>query len=112
MYICYLLPPACISEDLRGLPEINVHMTDRFLLGGGDQTFRLGLLLSSTRKWLITGAMEAVVLVTKFRALMTGSVRPFTLGLISTVIIAVLDVAYASSYRATKMHAPNAKVMS
>ena len=51
-------------------------MTDRFLLGGGDRTFNLGLLLSSAGKWLITGAMAAVGLVTEFRALRTGGVRP------------------------------------
>ncbi len=78
------------------LPEVTVHMTDRFLLGGGDRTFHLGLLLASAGKWLITGAMAAVGLITEFRALKTGGVRPFALGLASTGIIAVLGLAYAS----------------
>ena len=78
------------------LPEVTVHMTDRFLLGGGDRTFHLGLLLASAGKWLITGAMAAVGHITEFRALKTGGVRPFALGLASTGIIAVLGLAYAS----------------
>ena len=61
--------------------EVTVHMTDRFLLGGGDRTFHLGLLLSSAGKWLIKGAMAAVGLVTEFCALRNGGVRPFTLNL-------------------------------
>ena len=77
-------------------PEVTVHMTDRFLLGGGDRTFHLGLLLASAGKWLITGAMAAVGLITEFRARRTGGIRPFTLGLVSTGIIAVLGLAYAS----------------
>ncbi len=78
------------------LPEVTVHMTDRFLLGGGDRTFHLGLLLASAGKWLITGAMAAVGLITEFHALKTGGIRPFALGLASTGIIAVLGLAYAS----------------
>ena len=78
------------------LPEVTVHMTDRFLLGGGDRTFHLGLLLASAGKWLTTGAMAAVGLITEFRALKTGGVRPFALCLASTGIIAVLGLAYAS----------------
>ena len=66
------------------------------LLGGGDRTFHLGLLLASAGKWLTTGAMAAVGLITEFRALKTGGVRPFALGLASTGIIAVLGLAYAS----------------
>ena len=53
-------------------------------------------LLASAGKWLITGAMAAVGLITEFRALKTGGVRPFALGLASTGIIAVLGLAYAS----------------
>ena len=78
------------------LPEVTVHMTDRFLLGGGDRTFHLGLLLASAGKWLITGAMAAVGHITEFRALRTGGVRPFALGIASMGIIAVLGLAYAS----------------
>ncbi len=78
------------------LPEITLHMTDRFIFGGGDRTLNLAVLLGTAGKWLITCAMAGVGLITEFRALKTGGIQPFTLGLISTGIIAVLGLLYAS----------------
>ena len=78
------------------LPEITLHLTDRFIFGGGDHTLNLAVLLGAAGKWLITGAMAGVGLITEFRALKAGGIQPFTLGLISTGIIAVLGLLYAS----------------
>ena len=65
--------PAILNRDI--IDDV-VAVEDRFLLGGGDRTFHLGSLLASAGKWLITGAMAAVGLITGFRALRSGGVRP------------------------------------
>ena len=77
-------------------PEITLHLTDRFVLGGGDRTFDAAKLLGQTAKWTITAAMAAVGLMTEFRALKAGGMKPFTLGLLSTAIIALLGLLLAS----------------
>ena len=76
-------------------PEVTFHLTDRFLFGVGDRTIDLAATFGAAGKWIITAAIAAVGLVTEFRALRTGGVRPFLLGLLSTVVIAVLGLAYA-----------------
>jgi uncharacterized integral membrane protein (TIGR00698 family) len=78
------------------LPEITFHMTDRFIFGQGDHTIHLADFLAKTAKWIITGAMAGVGLITEFRAMKTGGLSPFALGLGATVIISVLGLAYAN----------------
>ena len=78
------------------LPEITFHMTDRFIFGQGDHTIHLANFLAKTAKWFITGAMAGVGLITEFRAMKTGGLSPFALGLGATVIISVLGLAYAN----------------
>lgn len=77
-------------------PKITLHLTDRFVLGGGDRTFDAAELFGQAAKWIITTAMVAVGLMTEFRALKTGGMKPFTLGLLSTAIIALLGLLLAS----------------
>ena len=76
-------------------PEMTFHMTERFLFGAGDRTIDMAYSLGEAGKWLITGAIAGVGLVTEFRALRSGGVRPFLLGLISTVILALLALGYS-----------------
>ena len=64
------------------------------MFGGGDRTFNPGFVLATADRWLITGAMAGVGLVTEFRAFRTAGVPPFLLGLVSTCIFAVLGMAY------------------
>lgn len=66
------------------------------MFGGGDRTFNLGFVLATADRWLITGATAGVGLVTEFRALSIVGVQTFTLGVVSTAVIAALGVAYAS----------------
>lgn len=53
-------------------------------------------MLATADRWLITGAMAGVGLVTEFRALSIVGVQTFTLAIVSTAVIAVLRRAYAS----------------
>ena len=76
-------------------PEITFHLTDRFVFGGGDQTVDLADILGQAAKWLLTGAIAGVGLLTEFRALRRGGVRPFLLGLLSAAIIALLGLGYS-----------------
>ena len=66
------------------------------MFGGGDLTFKLGSVLATADRWLITGATAGVGLVTEFRSLSTVGVQPFALGVVSTAVIAALGLAYAS----------------
>ena len=75
-------------------PEVTLHMTDRFLFGAGDRTIDLAYSLGEVGKWLITGAIAGVGLVTELRALRSGGVRPFLLGLVSTGILSLLGLCY------------------
>ena len=76
-------------------PEVTMHMTDRFIFGAGDRTLDLATTLGEAGKWVITAAIAGVGLMTEFRALRTGGVRPFMLGLAASVLIAALGLGYA-----------------
>ena len=76
-------------------PEVTMHMTERFIFGAGDRTLDLATTLGEAGKWVITAAIAGVGLMTEFRALRTGGVRPFMLGLASSVLIAALGLGYA-----------------
>ncbi len=66
------------------------------MFGSGDRRFNLGFVLATADRWLITGAMAGVGLVTEFSALRTAGVQPFTLAIVSTTVIAALGLAYAN----------------
>jgi uncharacterized membrane protein YadS len=76
-------------------PEVTFHLTDRFLFGSGDRTIDLAAVLGAGGKWIITAAIAGVGLVTEFRTLRTGGMKPFLLGFFATVVIAVLGLAYS-----------------
>ncbi len=94
-FILFFLALALL-RTLGFFPEITLHMNNRFVFGAGEHTFDLAKVCSQVAKWLITCAMAAVGLITEFRALKTGGVRPFTLGLVATCIISVLGLIYAT----------------
>ena len=76
-------------------PEVTFHLTDRFFLGAGDRTVDLANSLAQAGKWVITGAIAGVGFNTEFRALRSAGLRTVMLGLLATVIIAVLAFFYA-----------------
>ena len=76
-------------------PEVTLHMSDRFVFGGGDRTVDLAAALGEAGKWIITAAIAAVGLATEFRTFRTGGMRPFLLGLVAAVLIAALALGYA-----------------
>ena len=77
-------------------PDVTLHMTDRFLFGAGDRTLNLATILGIGAKFLITGAMAGVGLITEIQSLRTGGLKPFVVGLSLTGIIALLGLLYAS----------------
>ncbi|MCY4587638.1 MAG: putative sulfate exporter family transporter [Bryobacterales bacterium] len=76
-------------------PEVTLHMADRFVLGAGDRTLDLAAVLGQAGKWVITAAIAGIGLITEFRALRTGGLRPLALCLLATVMIALLGLGYA-----------------
>lgn len=94
-FIVFFLALALL-RTLGFFPEITLHLTDRFVLGGGDRTLDLAKTLGWAAKWIITGAMSGVGLTTEFRALKAGGgTRPFVLGLLTSVAIALMGLAQA-----------------
>jgi uncharacterized integral membrane protein (TIGR00698 family) len=79
-----------LLRTLGFFPEVTMHMTDRFVFGGGDLHFDLAKVLGTAAKWVITSAMAAVGLGIEIRALRAGGVRPFVLGLLATLLAAAL----------------------
>ena len=56
----------------------------------------LALLLGSSARWIITGAMAAVGLMTDLRTFRTGGTKAFSLGLAATAVIALLGLVKIS----------------
>jgi uncharacterized integral membrane protein (TIGR00698 family) len=77
------------------LPEITFHMSERFVFGQGDHTLNLADFLGNSGKWIITGAMAGVGLITEFRGMKTGGISPLLLGFVATVLISILGLVYA-----------------
>jgi uncharacterized membrane protein YadS len=77
-------------------PEVTLHLTDRFVFGEGNRTFDLADGLGRLGKWIITGAIAGVGLITEFRALKSSGTKPFILGVLATLIISLLGLAYAN----------------
>jgi len=85
-----------LLRTLGFLPEVTLHLTDAFPMGGGDRVVDIAGVLSGTGKWVITGAMAGVGLSTEFRAMKAGGLRPLLLGIASAVGIGILGLAIAS----------------
>lgn len=77
------------------LPEVTVHLTDRFPLGGGDHTIDLAHALSLGGKWIITAAIAAVGLSAELRAMKSGGARPLLLGIVVAIGIGLLGLLVA-----------------
>ena len=65
-----------ILRTMGFFPEVTLHMADRFVLGAGDRTLDLAAVLGQAGKWVITAAIAGIGLITEFRALRTGGLRP------------------------------------
>ena len=85
-----------LLRTLGFFPEVTLHLTDRFILGPGDYRVDLALLLGSSARWMITGAMAGVGLMTDLRTFRTGGTKAFSLGLAATAVIALLGLVKIS----------------
>ena len=85
-----------LLRTLGFFPEVTLHMSDRFMLGQQDYTVDLAEVIGGTSKWLIAGALTGVGLNTKFRALKAVGLKPFLLGLTSTVVIGITGFLLAT----------------
>ncbi len=86
-----------LLRTLGFLPEVTLHMTERWLLGAGDVHLDIAGLLSQTGKWVITAAIAGVGLVTEFRAMRAGGTRPLLLGILAAIAVALLGLVVARS---------------
>ncbi|MBS11837.1 MAG: hypothetical protein CME19_09590 [Gemmatimonadetes bacterium] len=85
-----------LLRTLGFLPEVTLHLTERFILGGGDRVVDVAGLMSQGGKWLITAAMAGVGLSTEFRAMKAGGIRPLLLGVVLAVVIGGMGLLVAS----------------
>ena len=85
-----------LLRTLGFLPEVTLHMSERWLFGAGDRHLDIAGLLSQTGKWVITAAMAGVGLATELRAMKAGGMRPLLLGVLAAIAIAVLGLVVAS----------------
>ena len=76
------------------LPEVTLHMTDRFVLGVGDRTLDLAGLLGQTAHWFITGAMAGMGLMTDVRSMNSGGMKALLLGLLAGGAIMLLGLLH------------------
>ncbi len=76
-------------------PEVTLHMTDHFVFGAGDRQFDLAAVLGMAAKGVITSAMAAVGLGIELRSLRASGVRPFLLGLLATLVAALVGLVPA-----------------
>jgi uncharacterized membrane protein YadS len=85
-----------LLRTLGVLPEVTLHMSERWLFGAGDHHVNMAELLSQTGKWVITAAIAGVGLGTEFRAMKAGGMRPLLLGVLVAITIAALGLVVAS----------------
>ena len=84
-----------LLRTLGFLPEVTLHLSDQFILGGGDRTIDIAGTMSTIGKWLITGAMAGVGLSTEFRAMKAGGLKPLVLGFVLAVLMGGLGLVVA-----------------
>ena len=85
-----------LLRTLGFFPEATLHLTDRFILGPGDYRLDLALLLASSGRWIITGSMAGVGLMTDLQTFRTGGAKAFSLGLAASAVIALLGLVKVS----------------
>lgn len=84
-----------LLRTLGFLPVVTMHLTDQFVLGGGDRTIDIAGVLSMAGKWLITAAMAGVGLSTVFAAMKAGGVKPLVFGVVLAGVMGALGLAVA-----------------
>jgi uncharacterized integral membrane protein (TIGR00698 family) len=84
-----------LLRTLGFLPEVTLHLTDQFVLGGGDRTIDIAGTMSTIGKWLITAAMAGVGLSTAFKAMKAGGAKPLVLGVVLAVLMGGLGLLVA-----------------
>ena len=84
-----------LLRTLGFFPEITLHMSDQFILGQHNYTIDLAGMIGEISQWLIAGALAAVGLNTELRTLRALGLKPFLLGLTSTILIGVIGLLLA-----------------
>lgn len=84
-----------LLRTLGFLPEITLHLTDRFPLGAGDRTIDVAATMSLTGRWIMTAAMAGVGLSTAFQTMKAGGVKPLMLGVALGVLLGGLGLFVA-----------------
>ena len=84
-----------LLRTLGFFPEITLHMSDQFILGQHNYTIDLAGMIGETSQWLIAGALAGVGLNTELRTLRAVGLKPFFLGLTSTILIGVVGLLLA-----------------
>lgn len=90
-----------LLRTLGFFPEITLHMSDQFILGQHNYTIDLAGMIGEISQWLIAGALAAVGLNTELRTLRALGLKPFLLGLTSTILIGVVGLLLAKLAIAT-----------
>lgn len=85
-----------LLRTLGFLPDVTLHLTDQFVLGGGDRVIPIAGTMSTIGKWLITAAMAGVGLSTAFSAMKAGGVKPLVFGIVLAGVMGALGLAVAS----------------
>ena len=78
------------------LPEVTLHMSERWFFGAGDVHVDVTGLLSQAGKWLITAAIAGVGLLTELRTMKGGGVQPLLVGVLASIAIAAAGLWVAS----------------
>ena len=84
-----------LLRTLGFFPEITLHMSDQFILGQHNYTIDLAGMIGEISQWLIAGALAAVGLNTELRTLRALGLKPFLLGLTSTILIGIVGLLLA-----------------
>lgn len=84
-----------LLNTLGFLPEVTLHLTDRFPLGSGDRTVDVAGTMSLAGKWIMTAAMAGVGLSTAFQAMKAGGLKPLALGVALAVLLGGLGLFVA-----------------
>ena len=84
-----------LLRTLGFFPEITLHMSDQFILGQHNYTIDLAGMIGEISQWLIAGSLAGVGLNTDLIKLRTAGLKPFFLGLASTILIGVIGLLLA-----------------
>ena len=84
-----------LLRTLGFLPDVTLHLTDRFPLGAGDRTIDVAETMSLAGKWIMTAAMAGVGLSTAFQTMKAGGLKPLVLGVGLAVLLGGLGLFVA-----------------